>query len=262
MGDIKRIADLLEKSRYTVAICGVEMSEESGYTELRRGKMSYEIEQEYGYSFEEILQPRFFTMQTEEYYDFYRKYIISQLDQEPGECFKSLAKLEELGYMNTVITKRVFGLPGRAGCRNVIDLYGNVLTYHCQRCATEYDLEYIRKTTGVPLCEKCGSPIRPDAKFYGEMVDNNVMTHACEEIGKADILMILGTNLGTDICRRFVKYYNGNKLILIKNDRHYTDKHADVEIYSKVTPLLTGVVKELAARRMHEVSIQSDGKLA
>lgn len=35
-----------------------------------------------------------------------------------------MAELEEKGLFQTIITRRVFGLPERAGCKNVINLHG------------------------------------------------------------------------------------------------------------------------------------------
>ena len=50
----KNILQVLRDSRYTVVLSGVEMLKESGYPLLRDGEESYEIEEKYGYSFEEI----------------------------------------------------------------------------------------------------------------------------------------------------------------------------------------------------------------
>ena len=48
----KNILQLLEESKYTVAISGKEMFLENGYPGVRDGEESYEIEQKYGYSAE------------------------------------------------------------------------------------------------------------------------------------------------------------------------------------------------------------------
>ena len=56
----KNILQLLEESKYTVAISGKEMFLENGYPGVRDGEESYEIEQKYGYSAEEILSSAFY----------------------------------------------------------------------------------------------------------------------------------------------------------------------------------------------------------
>ena len=50
----KNILQILRDSRYTVVLTGSGMMVESGYPLLRDGEESYEIEDKYGYSFEEI----------------------------------------------------------------------------------------------------------------------------------------------------------------------------------------------------------------
>jgi len=231
------------------------MQSENGYSILRDGEESYEIEQEYGYSMEEMFHSRFFMTHTEEFYEFYRKHFLAQLDIPPGEGYKCLAELERMGKVQSVITKRVYGLPERAGCKNVIEIYGSILRHYCTRCGKEYDLDYVRNSKGVARCEKCNVPLRPRAQFYGEQIDNQVFTKATDEIVNADVLMVLGTTLGSDVCRRFVKYYEGNKIILINEDHHYTDKMADYIIYGRVDEVLPEIVEELKKRESGAKSV-------
>ena len=59
------ILQILENSRYTVALTGAGMLIESGYPLLRDGEESYEIENRYGYSFEEIFSSGFYSARKE-----------------------------------------------------------------------------------------------------------------------------------------------------------------------------------------------------
>ena len=94
------------------------------------------------------------------------------------------------------------------------------------------------------MCEKCKTPVRPGICLYGEMVDNGVVTRAAEEIRKAEVLLVLGTGLHAGLCNKLLPYYNGDKLILITNEEHFSDKLADVVIYSRVDDFLEKLVKE------------------
>ena len=51
---MKLIRNILDKSRYTVAMCGTDMMKESGMPSLRAPEIAYQVEQEFGYSPEEI----------------------------------------------------------------------------------------------------------------------------------------------------------------------------------------------------------------
>ena len=58
------IREILEKSTYTVAMCGTDMMKESGMQSMRAPEISYKVEREYGYSPEEIFSSVFYTNRT------------------------------------------------------------------------------------------------------------------------------------------------------------------------------------------------------
>lgn len=57
---LEKLAEILENSKYTVVLSGYGMIIESGYPALRDGDISYDIEQKYGYSLEELLHSSFY----------------------------------------------------------------------------------------------------------------------------------------------------------------------------------------------------------
>ena len=238
----KNILQLLEESKYTVAISGKEMFLENGYPGVRDGEESYEIEQKYGYSAEEILSSAFYATRKEVFFEFYRTEMLAAAAIAPGKGFLNLQKMEEYGLVHCEITKRLFGLLERAGCRNVINLHGSIYDNFCPHCGKKYPIEYMIQSKGVPLCEDCKNTIRPKICLYGEMVDNGIVTKAAEEIQKADVLLVLGTSLHASLCHQLIQYYNGDKLILITNEEHYSDKLADVLVYSRVDDALEKLV--------------------
>ena len=246
MSDITEIiCQILKKSRYTVALSGFGMLVESGYPAIRDGGESYDIEQKYGYSTEEIFSSSFFSTRKPQFYDFYRKEILSALDTPPGKGFYEMARLEQAGIFQTIITRRLFHLPGRAGCRNVIELHGSIFRNYCPHCGREYPIEYIRNSEKIPLCETCGQAVRPDVILFGEMVDNQVITRAATEMQKADVLLVLGTNLKSFLCSQLTGYYEGNKLIVIDGEDHFSNKDADIFWQSRVDDALGEIITEM-----------------
>ena len=145
----------------------------------------------------------------------------------------------------SIITRRICGLPTRAGCKNVIELHGNVFDNYCPHCGRKYSMEFVRDTGKVPLCEACTTPVRPNVCLFGEMVDNRVITEAAEEVRKADVLLVLGTNLKTYLCSQLIDYYEGDKLVLINPEKHFSDKLADVIVHKSVEDALGEILKEL-----------------
>ena len=241
----KTLLQILRESRYTTVLSGYSMLEESGYPAIRDGEASYDIEQKYGYSADEMFSSSFYTARTEQFFSFYRNEILSALDKPPGKGFYGLAELEKRGLFNCIITRRVFGLPETAGCKNVINLHGSVYVNYCPHCKRDYPLDYVRNSKRVPICESCSTVIRPGVCLFGEMVDNQVITRAAQEVQKADVLLVLGTNLKTQLCKQLVQYYEGKKLILVKDTPHFADRYADLVVNARVDDTLEKIIKEL-----------------
>ena len=239
------IFDILKKSRYTVALSGFGMLAENGYPAIRDGEESYDIELKYGYSAEELLSSAFFSTRKEQFYDFYRNEILSALNTPPGKGYMDMARLEKEGLFQTIITRRIFGLPWRAGCKNVVELHGSVYRNYCTHCGKKYPMEYIRDSKKIPLCEECEQTVRPDVCLFGEMVDNQVMTKAAREFQKADVLILLGTHLKTYLCQQLMKYYEGDKLVLITQEQHFSNKWADIYWESRVDDALDKIINEM-----------------
>ena len=241
----RTLLQILKESRYTTVLSGFEMLQESGDPVLRDGDESYDIEQKYGYLAEEMLSSSFFSTRTEQFFEFYRTEILSLLDRSPGRCFTLMAEMERKGLFHSIITRRIFGLPDRAGCRNVINMHGSVYDNYCPHCGEVYPMEYVRDSDRVPLCKKCGTVVRPKICLYGEMVDNQIITKAAEEVNKADVLVVLGTNLKTYLCSHLINYFEGNKLILVNPLPHFSDQFADIAIHESVESTLDKILKEL-----------------
>ena len=246
---LEKLAEILVNSKYTVVLSGYGMIIECGYPALRDGDISYDIEQKYGYSLEELLHSSFYSTRKELFFDFYRNEILKPLDIPPGKGFQILKEMEDEGLVGQIITRRIFGLPQRAGCKNVINLHGSVYNNHCPHCGKAYPMEYIRDSTKVPLCEVCNTPIKPDIVLFGEQVDNSVITRAAEEVSKADVLLVLGTKLSSALCRQLTGYYEGSKLILITLYPHYSDKLADMVINQRVDDTLEELITYMKKKR-------------
>ncbi len=240
----KNILQVLRDSRYTVVLSGVEMLKESGYPLLRDGEESYEIEEKYGYSFEEIFSSSFYSARKERFFKFYKEVILKAAEIPPGEGFRALKQLQDYGLIHSIITRRIAGLEDRAGCSNVINLKGTVFHNTCPNCGREYSMEYVRDAKGVPLCEKCLVAIRPDVCLFGEMIDNGLMTRAAEEIEKADVLLVLGSSLHSPLCSQMLQYYSGTNLILVTESEHYSDQQADLIFYGQSDEFLGRLVEE------------------
>lgn len=208
---------------------------------MRAPEISYKVEREYGYSPEEIFSSVFYTNRTETFFRYYKKEMLEPT-LEPSEGFAALAELERRGQLQYSITNNVYNLPKRAGCKNVLNLHGTIFDNECPRCGKKYSMEYIRDSKKIPLCEKCQIPVRPKVMLFGEQVDNQLMTRAVNEISKADVLLLLGTNFSSGLCDQYVQYFEGSSLILINGQEHFQDEKASIVLREEVKTALPKIV--------------------
>ena len=238
---IELFRNVIESSNYLVCITDRELKNENGYPLIQDSDWAYEIEQKYGASPEEIFNSSYYSNRKEQFFNFYRDEILSR-ENKPNETYRALAKLQERGILKAVVTKSLYSLAKRAGCHNVIEMHGSIYTNYCSHCRKPYSIDYVRNSKKVPLCEKCKSVIRPGVFLYGEMMDNQIMTKAMEEVLKADVLMVLGGNLKSPTAGNCLRYFYGNKLLVIHKEPHFTDEKADLVINDEVRNVLPKIV--------------------
>ena len=73
-------------------------------------------------------------------------------------------------------------------------------------------------------------------------MDNARVTEAAEEIEKADVLLLLDCSMNQKLVTTHLKYFEGNKVILINPAEHFTDTRADIVIHGKVSEILPKIV--------------------
>lgn len=231
---------LLAKSQYVVALCGSGMVRETGTQIIKSQERAYEIEQTYGRSPEYLYTDAFFNTRTEKFYEFYRKELLKEIPLTASEY--ALADLERKGKLKCIISSNVYDLARRAGCQNIVNLYGTITKNRCVKCGKEYDMSYVKNCQKIPYCEACGGLIRPRVLLFGEMIDNKVVTRTLEEIEKADLILLLGTTLRSDVFRTYLKAFEEGNIVVINQEEHYTDQNADLVIHANPKDVLPQVV--------------------
>ena len=144
---------------------------------------------------------------------------------QPNGAHRRLARLEEMGFVQLLITQNVDGLHSTAGSRNVIDLHGRLDTVRCMRddhaipraelqrqllvsnptwmeiegrVAPDGDVDLDGRDYSeflVPDCPQCGGILKPDVVFFGETVPRERVDRAFEGVAKADALLVVGSSL-------------------------------------------------------------------
>ncbi|MBQ1291855.1 MAG: NAD-dependent protein deacylase [Lachnospiraceae bacterium] len=232
---IDRLRELVEGSDNIVFFGGAGVSTESGIPDFRSQDGLYA--QKYKYPPETIVSHTFYRQRPEEFFEFYKEKMIAP-DAQPNAAHLKLAELEQRGKLKAVITQNIDGLHQKAGSKKVLELHGSVLRNYCEKCHTFYDVNYILKSEGVPVCEKCGGRVKPDVVLYEEGLDMGILNEAVRRISEADMLIIGGTSLVVYPAAGLIDYYRGNKLVLINKSATSRDAQADLVIDGKIGEVL------------------------
>ena len=140
---------------------------------------------------------------------------------------KVLARLEAEGKLKAVVTQNIDGLHQMAGSKTVYELHGSTLRNFCTKCGKFYGIEKI-EAEELPTCDACGGDVKPDVVLYEEGLNDEVVSGAIHAIAEADMLIVGGTSLTVYPAAGMLRYYRGNKLVLINKGQTPYDKEADL----------------------------------
>jgi len=195
--------------------------------------------------------------------------------KRPNTGHHVVASLERAGICAGLITQNVDGLHLEAGSRTVVELHGalrNVVCLECSRTesrsslqerilvqnpgwmrnvgevAPDGDVNLADETTRsfrVPACLHCGGAVKPDVVFFGESVPAARVEDAFGLLGRAQMLLVLGSSLTVYSGYRFVvAAAQQQKPIVIINDG---PTRADARATLKVEARLGAALESLAA---------------
>lgn len=230
MDKIETLKQWISESQQIIFFGGAGVSTESGIPDFRSVDGLYS--QKFDYPPETIISHSFFEKQPEYFFRFYREKMLP-LGFEPNITHKVLAKWEQQGILRGIVTQNIDGLHQKAGSKRVYELHGSVLRNYCQKCGKFYTAEFVKNADGIPRCA-CGGIVKPNVVLYEESLDDVVMGQAATEIYQADMLIVAGTSLTVYPAAGFLRYYQGNRLVLINRDETPYDGYADLVIHDSL----------------------------
>ena len=240
--DIKKIeqaADIIRESKYTVAFTGAGISVESGIPPFR-GKNG--IWNKYDPIFLDIGYFRNKPLQSwqkikEIFYD-------NLGDAQPNIAHKVLARMEDRSFLESVITQNIDHLHQKAGNKIVYELHGTYKQLICTECSSEYDISFANLNYLPPTCFVCKGILKPGIVFFNEPIPFNTKKHAFEEVAKADVLLIIGTNAEVLPAAEFPirARERGAKIIEVNiKESHFTKTITDFFLKGKATEVMNQI---------------------
>lgn len=228
MEKLEVLKQWVEESRHIVFFGGAGVSTESGIPDFRSVDGLYN--QKFDFPPEQIISHSFYLARPEYFFRFYREKMLP-LGFAPNVTHRTLTRWEQEGRLDAVVTQNIDGLHQLAGSKRVIELHGSVMRNYCTRCAKAYSAAFIKESSGIPKCS-CGGTIKPDVVLYEESLNSHVIDGSIEAIRRADLLIVGGTSLTVYPAAGLIRYYRGNRLVIINKDPTPGDGEADLVIHA------------------------------
>lgn len=196
----------------------------------------------------------------------------------PNDGHRALVELEEEGFVSGVVTQNVDDLHRQAGSSNLVELHGNGSIIRCVECGhrltrtealDEFDVlnpGYADRHSDaeiapdgdavvhevdsvlVPPCPVCGSILRPNVVYFGELVPTEVFAHAAAIIDQSNALLIAGSSLAVNTGVRLVRQAERLALPVAVINRGPTkiDGVADIRLEAGTSEILTKLARRLS----------------
>jgi NAD-dependent deacetylase len=141
-----------------------------------------------------------FRSDPEKVWRFYAPRISVLTEAQPNHAHYALAELEQLGYVDAVVTQNIDLLHARAGSREVVEVHGSIRTSTCPQCGASHSLERVKallaeRPEEAPRCASCAAVLKPDVVFFGELLPERAIDRAHELARSAGLLLVVGSSL-------------------------------------------------------------------
>ncbi|MCC6956259.1 MAG: NAD-dependent deacylase [Anaerolineales bacterium] len=248
---VRNAADIICASHQTVVLTGAGISTPSGIPDFRSPDSGL-----WGnYDPFEVASLSSFRYNPIRFYEWIRTLAGIVIQAQPNQAHYGIASLEELGFVQTVITQNIDGLHQRAGSKNVLQVHGSMESMSCVRCyknfsAKRFISDYLENGT-IPICPDCGGILKPDLVLMGEQMPAQTWLQAQDACKKCDLMIIAGSSLEVlpvaGLPMRALQ--NGAHLILINYSETYLDARADVVLHEDVAEIIPQIIKQINSER-------------
>lgn len=194
---------------------------------------------------------------------------------QPNAAHQALAKLEQFGVVDQLVTQNVDNLHQAAGHQQVIDLHGNLQRVVCLQCGAKItraeqqerlaelnpllpSLQAETRPDGdaaladdyfeqldLPTCLVCSGVLMPDVVFFGGTLPVPRVEQSLAALQQADALLVVGSSLkvysGYRFCVRAKDW--GKPIILLNPGNTRADDLAQLHIRAACGEVLTELVE-------------------
>jgi NAD-dependent deacetylase len=185
---IETAAGFLRGARSVVVSTGAGISKESGIPTFRDAPNALWE----NFDPEKLASPEGFLDDPPLVWRWYeeRRRMIAEAQPNPGHT--AIARLEGHFDRFVVVTQNIDDLHRKAGSKNIIEMHGNIFRYKCFDMG--HPIDELPQDDRVPPRCRCGSMIRPDVVWFGEMLPEEAVERAYRALQTCDVMLVVGTS--------------------------------------------------------------------
>ena len=193
---LSEAAARLQAARRVVVMTGAGISAESGIPTFRDAQTGHWAR----FRPEDLASPEAYWKGPELVWEWYAGRYRDVMAATPNRGHTLLAELERQKLAEhgegafTLVTQNVDGLHLRAGSRPPLELHGNLTHGRCETCGHLQPLPDPASFVPPPVCEVCGSRMRPNVVWFGEMLPAQVLAEAELAFERAEVALVIGTS--------------------------------------------------------------------
>ena len=237
------IANWLRQSSRAVAFTGAGISTESGIPDFRSPGGVWATSQPVYFDD--------FVARPDARREYWRQKSVAHRDfaaAQPNAGHRILAKWEQSGRLDTVITQNIDGLHQLAGSQTVYELHGTAREVVCLDCAERFaDVERLVQeflaTDEPPSCPECGGIMKHATVSFGQSLPADVLNAAAEASRQADLFIAMGSSLVVQPAASLplLAKEQGARLVIINRDPTHLDDLADAVLHASIGETLAGI---------------------
>jgi NAD-dependent deacetylase len=199
--EVARARTLLRDAAHVVVLTGAGVSAESGVPTFRGAGGLWK-----DFRAEDLATPEAFARDPRLVWEWYawRRGMVRECAPNAAHAAMARRALQERKL--TIVTQNVDGLHARAAREAAgasdptpalpLEVHGSLLRDRCSGCDARSEPVPVDATSlaTLPRCSRCGALLRPDVVWFGEMLDEDVLSAADAAATAADVCLVVGTS--------------------------------------------------------------------
>jgi NAD-dependent deacetylase len=248
LNDIDRLAGLIREAGSVVALTGAGISVPSGIPDFRSPDTGIWRQVDPM----EVAHIDSFRADPVRFWQFYGERFATLGGKQPNDAHRALVAMERRDLLDGVITQNVDMLHRKAGTRKLVEMHGSIARCTCSACGGDVPQLEVRARRladpeGIPRCEYCAGPLRPEVVLFGEPLADAALNRARELCLEAGLIICIGSSLEVHPVGALplLTHEAGGEIAIVTESSTPIDHLASVRLFGDVVAELAALTAAL-----------------